>query len=76
MATITKKSAAPSSPPLATRAIYNARGLADTEGDGLVGDMSRGWDVYDSPTLAEARAKAHERRLAEAEAYFVAQLAK
>lgn len=63
-------------PPITTRLTYGARGLADVEGDGIVGDVMRGWEVYDDPKLVEARQVAHERRKAEAVAYFTAALAK
>jgi hypothetical protein len=63
-------------PAIATRATVAVRDSFDTTGSGVVGDIGRGWDVYDSPVLTAAREASHQRKLKEAEAYFAAQLAK
>ena len=62
-------------PRVTEAAAYHARGIVDTEGHGLIGNVVRGWETYSDPTLVQRRKVAHERRKVELVAYFSDKLA-
>lgn len=61
--------------PVATKATIAVVDGVSPRGAGLVGNIMRGWEVFDRPGVEQMREAAHQRRLDEAEAYFRDKLA-
>lgn len=56
----------------ASNIAYATRGLIDTQGDGVLSDLSIGWNGYSNPTLVSAREASYNRR---EEAFVAAKIA-